>query len=156
MRATQRLKAVPPFILAKPFYFPPCGTMLFFLFAGDVAHRGASNLTCKMMRVDQVDYCPPDLDQTHIFNARRSISLMKSDGCDHSKHLAIRRGTRGLHKDNPMRIGQHTSRGVKSALWDCGPPISRGRNRPNSHQQIIRTAIFAIKSLKIDALSVCK
>ena len=44
-RAKQRALALPPFIPEKSSLFAPCGTKFLFLFAGDVAHRGASNLT---------------------------------------------------------------------------------------------------------------
>ena len=84
MRATQWLKETHLIYSSILLIFLHVGLCCSFFFAGDVAHRGASNLTRKMTRVDQVDFGPPDLDQTHVTNAPSSISLTKSDGCDHS------------------------------------------------------------------------
>ena len=61
-------KCVSPYILDIPSSFLPRGTKYFFLFAGNVAHRGASDLTCEMTRVDLVDFDSPDLDHTHMTN----------------------------------------------------------------------------------------
>ena len=47
----------------------------------------------------------------------------------------------------PMKIGRTKSRGVESASWDHGPLIMRDHSHPKFHQQIRRTAIFAIKSV---------
>ena len=78
------------------FIFLRVGLCCSLFVAGDVAHRGAFDLMGETMRVDQVDCCPPDLDQTHMPNARPSISFIKSDSRDHSKHLANRGGTNGF------------------------------------------------------------
>ena len=61
-------KCVSPYIPDISSSFLPRGTKYFFLFVGDVAHRGASDLTHEMAGVDQVDFGPPDLDLTHITN----------------------------------------------------------------------------------------
>ena len=55
-----------PYIPTNFNLFSLCGTMFFFLFARDMAHQGASNLTHEIMRVDQVDSGPLDHDHTQV------------------------------------------------------------------------------------------
>ena len=54
---------------------------IFFLFVGDVAHQGASDLTCEMTCVDQVDFGPSDLDQTHVTNVQPKICKKMFRNC---------------------------------------------------------------------------
>ena len=52
---------------------------MFSLVSGDVATRRALD---QRAHVNLMDIGPPDLDPTHVTNARLSVSLVKSDGCD--------------------------------------------------------------------------
>ena len=61
---TQSLKRGSPYIPDNSSCFLPCGTKFFFLFAGAVVDRGASDHTCETTRVNLVDFGPPDLDHT--------------------------------------------------------------------------------------------
>ena len=54
--------------------------------------------------VDCVNSTPPDQVSTHVINARPLISLMKTDGCDLSKHSANRRRTRGFTRRGWWRL----------------------------------------------------
>ena len=69
--------------------------MCLFRFVGDMGDCGASDHIQKKMRVDLVDFGPPDLDQQHAINSRPSISLVKSNACDLISHSANDRATRG-------------------------------------------------------------
>ena len=66
-----------------------------FFFASDMAHRGASDLTREMTRIDQLDFSPADLDHTRVTISQPLISLVKSDGRDLITHSANHGATHG-------------------------------------------------------------
>ena len=55
--------------------------------------HGASDQTCEKVRVDLVDFGPPDRDQMHVMNSESSIVLVKSNGCDLISHSANDKAT---------------------------------------------------------------
>ena len=79
----------------KTHFFLPCGTKCFTLFEGDVADRGASDQMREKTRVDLVDFGSLDPDHKHMKNARPSITLVKSTGCDLISQSANRGVPRG-------------------------------------------------------------
>ena len=60
--------------------------------------------------VDLVDFGPPDLDHTHVTNARPSISLVKSNGCEFNCTLGESWKDTWLPVDAPMKIRRRKSR----------------------------------------------
>ena len=93
-RRRKRIRAFPFIYAIYSLTFFRVGLMFFFMYAGGVAPREALDNARERVSVDLVDFGPPDLDHMHLRNARPSISLVKSNGCDLISHPA-NRVTRG-------------------------------------------------------------